>query len=345
MTPAGHPNVGRRERRRRVLRPVPSLATAIVLLAGAAAAAAVGESSRTSDRTVVVWTRSGSTISVPGNSTIYDLGSHNTILGGAGNNDIYPGPGDDVHGGHATNAVLYTGTSAPVTVTLDNLPNDGVSGEDDNVHTDVEQLYGGRGDNRLIGDLRPGAPDELIQGGAGRNYLVGGSGHNRIYAGPGVNTINSFNGKVDVVVCDGRSTVEPDAFDTLVNCRRRVAPPHVNSPIDYTFSYTASSTSVRVLTVRGVPRGGSVEVRCHGGGCPFGRRQPKLRHGAVALAALFGHSPLAPGATLEILITKPNIVLRNAIGKVDLFTMGRDAPPTLTRLCLPPGVAAPLRAC
>jgi Ca2+-binding RTX toxin-like protein len=311
-----------------------------------ASTAAVAASSGSATKNVIVFTASNSTINVPGNDTVYDLGSHNTILGGGGNNDIYPGPGDDVHGGRGVNAVLYTERSSAVAVTLDNKPNDGTTGDAANIHTDVEQIYGGSGDNRLIGDLQPGAPSELIQGGSGNNFIVGGSGRNRIYGGPGKNTINSFNGKVDVVNCGGgNSTVTPDAFDILIGCRHRASPPRITSPIDFTFSFKGDLTAVLVLNVRGVPNKARLEVRCNGGGCPFSVKRPKLRHGSTALAPLFSGAHLHAGARIEIRITKPNIVLQNAIGKVDVFTMGHDAAPSLSKLCLSPGTSKPSRSC
>jgi Ca2+-binding RTX toxin-like protein len=331
------------------LRLIAAPAAAIVLaVAGATAAGAL--TSQTGAKDVIIWTASNGTIRAPGNDTIYDRGGHNTILGGAGNNDIYPGPGDDVHGGPGVNAVLYANRTEPVNVTLDNQANDGAAGDGDNIHTDIEQIYGGSGDNQLIGDLAPNAPPETIVGGSGDNHIVGGSGHNHLYGGPGKDYINSFDGKVDVVVCgSGDGTAMADAFDVVINCKHRVPPPRITSPVLYTLIFIASPpvTTVSALSVSDIPSGGIVEIRCHGVGCPFAVKRPRLRSGQrqIELAGLLRGSRLHVGAQLELRITKPNVILKNAIGKVLTLTMQRDAAAAEAHLCLSPGSSTPARSC
>src|SRR2546423_803609 len=76
--------------------------------------------------------------------------------GGAGDADAYAGGA-----GHDT--VSYADRTGDLWVDLDQWPDDGVSGEGDNVEEDVEEVWGGSGNDRL-------------SGGPGGSVLVGGPG-------------------------------------------------------------------------------------------------------------------------------------------------------------------------
>ena len=97
-------------------------------------------------------------------------------------------------------------------------------------------------------------------------------------------------------------------------------------------------TKLLALSVRNVPAGGSVEVRCSGRGCPFTRRAVKVSRARANLGPLFKRAKLRVGAVVEVRVTAPG-----AIGKVVRFTMRRRAIPRTTRLCLPAGAAKPGR--
>jgi Ca2+-binding RTX toxin-like protein len=342
--------LSRPKRRPRLYRLV-ALAGSLVLVAGGVGEAAWSSSSTGAKNAVIVPADDPTFQVPPGNNAVYIPSGTHTVIASSGNNDIYPGIGshDDIIGGSGITAVVYAGRTAPISVTLDNKANDGQAGEDDNIHSNVQEIYGGNGGDHLIGDLQPGAPSETIVGGSGNNYIVGGSGSNYIYAGPGTNVVDSFNGKPDTVDCaGGNTTVEADASDLLINCRHRKTPPRITSPIGFTFFFGPTSTRVGELTVSSIPSGGTVEVTCGGGGgCPFLTDHPKLRANQhhVALAALFHGASLRVGTQIEVRITKPNIVLQNAIGKVDLLTIKAGAPPAVTKLCLPPGSSTPKQSC
>lgn len=115
----------------------------------------------------------------------------------------------------------------------------------------------------------------------------------------------------------------------------------VHSPVTYYFTVKAGHTKVRSLTVKRIPLGGTVAVRCHGRGCPFARAVPAL-HGkhAIALAPLFHAAKLRVGAQIEVRITLPG-----AIGKVMRFAIHRRTPPKVTPLCLNPTGTKPRRHC
>jgi Ca2+-binding RTX toxin-like protein len=135
---------------------------------------------------------------------------NDTIYGGDGNDDIYDGPGDDFvaagagddfiepeggldpvdqgadqyYGGAGQDRLVYGGglRSPGVQVTFDDRANDGVPGEGDNVHDDVEIVEGTPHDDVLIGD-------------EGANWLIGGGGHDRLIGGKGIDILSDAGGR------------------------------------------------------------------------------------------------------------------------------------------------------
>jgi hypothetical protein len=111
----------------------------------------------------------------------------------------------------------------------------------------------------------------------------------------------------------------------------------VRSPISFTWTFGPSSTVAQELTVSKIPRKGTVEVICHGGGCPFAKRSFSPKAGKVSLASLF-KGGLKPHATLELEVTAPN-----EVAKVATFTILAGAQPSAVASCLPPGAKSPTR--
>ncbi len=136
----------------------------------------------------------------------------------AGGDDSYSDTvklASDVRGGAGSDTISYAGRSAPVTVTLDDKPDDGESGEKDNAHSDIESIVGGSGNDRLVGT----AGANLIGGGAGDDVIDGGGGADTLVGGAGTDTISARNGAVDTVDCgDGADTVVGDANDKVSGC-------------------------------------------------------------------------------------------------------------------------------
>lgn len=102
---------------------------------------------------------------------------------------------------------------------------------------------------------------------------------------------------------------------------------------------------LRKLTVRDVPAGATVTVRCAGGkrrGCPFASR--RFEPGAkrrVQAAAPFKGRKLRKGATIEVRVTKPG-----SIGQVVTFSLARAGRvPKPQRRCLAPGATKPAKTC
>jgi hypothetical protein len=59
--------------------------------------------------------------------------------------------------------------------------NDGEKRERDHIGKDVENLVGGRGNDKLVGSFR----NNVIRGGNGRDVIDGGRGNDRLYGGNG----------------------------------------------------------------------------------------------------------------------------------------------------------------
>ena len=143
-------------------------------------------------------------------------GSGNDIVdGGGGPDELEGGTGaDDLIGGPDVDRVVYSDTAAQ-TITLDDVRDDGAAGELDNVHSDVEDVAAGRGDDIVVGSdaangLDGGDGDDRLTGGGGGDAYVGGSGDDVLFARDGL---------AEHVDCGAQTdTGEADTIDTLVDC-------------------------------------------------------------------------------------------------------------------------------
>ena len=110
-------------------------------------------------------------------------GSHGgTLNGDAGPDTLVPGLGaDSVRGGDGNDRVDYGARTAPLTLSLDGIANDGQAQEGDNLASDLESLIGGSGNDRLVGSDLPNAlwgqgGDDVVDGRGGADWLNGGAG-------------------------------------------------------------------------------------------------------------------------------------------------------------------------
>ena len=90
-----------------------------------------------------------------------------------------PNGPDILRGGPGRDHVTYALRLGGLDVTLDGVANDGVAREGDLVSSDIEQLTGGPGPDRLVG----GATDETIDGGRGADAVLGGAGADTLSGG------------------------------------------------------------------------------------------------------------------------------------------------------------------
>jgi Ca2+-binding RTX toxin-like protein len=170
-----------------------------------------------------------------GSDTLTGSDASNTFSGRGGNDVISGGGSDDFmgggangdhtfHGGDGIDRVTYThyDASQPVTVTVDDVADDGAAGEADNVGTDVEYVYGTPGDDHL--SAAPGhALGISFWGYAGNDTLIGTEQSDYLFGGPGTDTLDGRGGNdilrggedADDLTCgDGFDAFEFDASDT-----------------------------------------------------------------------------------------------------------------------------------
>ncbi len=155
-----------------------------------------------------------------GNDTIQGGSGNDTIDGGAGNDQIFGGAGNDT--------VTYSRDNGAVNVTLDDVANDGMAGEHDDVHGDVETIIGGNGNDTLTGDaaanaLNGGPGNDSLYGLGGNDTLVGGTGADLFSGGDGTDTADysadttPVNLSLDNVANDGTPGEGDDILTDVEN--------------------------------------------------------------------------------------------------------------------------------
>ena len=151
-----------------------------------------------------------------------------TLDGGPGADDLHGGPYNaDIDGGPIQQNVTYAGSPGPVTVSADDVANDGTTGEGDNVHSDVHEVDGSPFDDRISGfasaignagnDVLIGnGANGKIYGGDGNDVLVGGAGQDVLSDPSGNNTFYARDSEPDRIYCgSGYDTVYADAQDII----------------------------------------------------------------------------------------------------------------------------------
>ena len=141
------------------------------------------------------------------------------------------GPGDDtlagidgadtVIGSSGTDTASFRNTSLPVSVTLDDEDDDGVTGDHANIRSDVENVIGSTADDLLVGS----AASNRLDGDLGNDTVQGNGGSDTLLGGPGDDEIRSHDGQADVVDCGtGEDTAVVDPRDSVTNCERVILP-------------------------------------------------------------------------------------------------------------------------
>ena len=157
------------------------------------------------------------------------LGGDDLLFGGDGNDALCGGPGTDVLsggggadlliGGPDVDIANYGSVSAPIAVALDDVANDGRSGEGDLVQT--ESVVGGSAGDLIAGDaaangVQGGPGDDRIDGGAGKDSLLGQAGNDIVNGSAGDDQIRGGDGNDALFGLDGNDRLEgDDGNDTL----------------------------------------------------------------------------------------------------------------------------------
>ncbi|SDT75208.1 calcium-binding protein [Actinoplanes derwentensis] len=139
-----------------------------------------------------------------GDDFLWDGLGKDVIHGGAGNDRFLAGRyvyADRYYGGAGIDTVDYGQRKKAVTADADGKADDGQAGEKDTIATDIENLYGGSGNDKLTGtkgaNVLQGGPgndklyglagNDTLYGEGGNDSLIGGAGNDRLVGDPGVN--------------------------------------------------------------------------------------------------------------------------------------------------------------
>jgi Ca2+-binding RTX toxin-like protein len=185
-----------------------------------------------------------------GNDHLRGSGGPNVLVGGLGN-DLLEGrggddafelqrkglpfalpEGDDLYvGGPGVDTVALDLLQGDVRVSLDDVKNDRVIGDPTkgvkNVHSDIENVVTGAGDDQIIGSAKPnrlvsGEGKDTLLGGGGADLLVPGPGGDAARGGPGTDTI-SFAGATHGVTANlARGSASGDGPDVLATAERLI---------------------------------------------------------------------------------------------------------------------------
>ena len=139
------------------------------------------------------------------------------LVGNGSDNTFDGGPGADTFidmGSGDFDAVDYSSRSAALSVSLDNIANDGAAGEHDNVEAQIEDVFGGSGDDHFVGYVFSnlfvgGAGADTLDGAGGDDFLIGGSGGDSLIGGAG---LDFFDGGADGDSIQSRDDLGEDVF-------------------------------------------------------------------------------------------------------------------------------------
>jgi Ca2+-binding RTX toxin-like protein len=142
-------------------------------------------------------------VGLDGNDILDGGDGNDSLDGGAGNDNLIAGIGTDkLIGGAGTDAADYSGRSDALILTLDGKANDGKVGENDLISADIENVNGGKGNDKIVGDknnnvLKGNDGNDTINAGAGNDSLDGGKGIDLLYGEDGNDVITAKDGVKD----------------------------------------------------------------------------------------------------------------------------------------------------
>jgi hypothetical protein len=132
-----------------------------------------------------------------GNDALTGDSGNDSLNGGTGNDTLQGETGSDVFaGGTGTDTAKYSEKTTALTLDIDNRADDGVAGEKDNIKSDVENIIGGKGNDKITGS----SAANTISGGSGNDTISGGGGNDSLLGG---NSDDSLNGQGGFDTYDG----------------------------------------------------------------------------------------------------------------------------------------------
>jgi Ca2+-binding RTX toxin-like protein len=152
----------------------------------------------------------------PGIDRMNGFYGNDTLLGNGGDDLFETGAladgADTIKGGPGVDGVTYLPRTTGVSLSLDNVRNDGQPGENDSIASDVENLAGSKGNDTIRGngkanELRglsgndtldgSGANDRL-EGDEGNDDLTGGAGVDSLYGAQDTDALHAVDGNADL---------------------------------------------------------------------------------------------------------------------------------------------------
>jgi hypothetical protein len=185
-----------------------------------------------------------------GDDDLYDGAGNDRLYGGAGELDIlyssYEGTGTDkdlLSGGAGEDGVTYELRGTAVTADADGKTgDDGRKGEGDSISTDVEDIGGGWGNDRLMGTSR----SDLLFGFFGDDTLTAAGGDDWVLGSYGVDNLDGgSNFAVGGDTCDG----EPG--ENVVNCELQEGEPLPTPEAGKSATAEQSRNVLRKMLTRG----------------------------------------------------------------------------------------------
>jgi Ca2+-binding RTX toxin-like protein len=164
--------------------------------------------------------------STPNNGSQLDGGNGDDNLQGGPGGDFLIGEAgaDNIQGnGGGFDQASFSEKSNPITVTLDDVANDGEAGEGDNVHSDVTSVFGGSSSDTITGNGGPnnfsgGPGDDTLNGLGGDDMLSGDSNEDTLNGGDGTDFL-SGGSDITADVFNGGAGIDTanysDHFDTV----------------------------------------------------------------------------------------------------------------------------------
>ena len=130
----------------------------------------------------------------PGIDTLNGKAAPDVELGGDGNDvffqDVDSNGSDDLRGGAGTDTADYGKRTGTVRLSTDDVGDDGAPGENDNAHTDIENLTTGSDHDIVSGSdgkntIKAGAGNDVIDGRGGNDTIYGNAGDDLVAGGDG----------------------------------------------------------------------------------------------------------------------------------------------------------------
>lgn len=148
-----------------------------------------------------------------GDDDLFGYGGNDTFTEGSSANGA-----DLLAGGSGTDTASYASRASSVTLSLNGLYDDGATGEADRIGSDVENLVGGKGADRVTGN----SAVNVLTGGPGNDTLTGGTGKDKLYGLDGNDTFQTVDGYIDALSGgNGTDRAHRDSADTVSSVEQR----------------------------------------------------------------------------------------------------------------------------